>query len=135
MGIDRKILLLFALPCIGALLGMLAYMAVPTETNFVPDRPEFLTYVDQLTLYTSHVRENDNSEPLQDVFLHNTPGEEPVTVSMIVKNGSRSYVIIDGRKMNVGDTTEAFTLMSIDRNSVTVAYQNGTRETLHVKGY
>jgi len=58
-----------------------------------------------------------------------------VRVSMIVQNGPNAYSIINGKKMKPGDSADFFTLVSIDKSSVTISYNNGAEETVHVKTY
>ena len=135
MKIDRKILFLFCGPLLCVLLCVLAYMVIPDQKNFIPDRPEFLTYVDQLSNYSQSLKKEDTPKHLRDVFYHDTIDKAPITVSMIVKNGSGSYSIINGNRMERGDSADFFTLVSIDKDSVTIAYNNGAEETVHVKIY
>lgn len=135
MNIDKRILFLACVPFIAIILCVAVYLAKPTETNFIPDRPEFLTYVDQLNLYSQHLQEPATYDHIRDVFHHNGLEDNPIIVSMIVKNGSGSYSIINGDKMGIGDRTTSFRLVSIDKSSITVAYNNGAEETVHVNTY
>ncbi|MBN2298313.1 MAG: hypothetical protein JXM72_06940 [Deltaproteobacteria bacterium] len=135
MKIDRKILFLLSTPLLCVLLCLLAYMILPDQKNFIPDRPEFLTYVDQLSTYSQSIKKGDIPYRLRDVFYRDTIEQAPVTVSMIVKHGSKGYSIINGKRMEPGDAADFFTLVSIDKTSVTIAYNNGAEETVHVKTY
>ncbi len=135
MAIDKKILFLLGMPAVAVLMCFMIHMAIPTQTDFIPDRPEFLTYVDQLNLYSQKLQEPAASDPIRDVFHRNGREDHPIIVSMIVKNGSGSYSIINGGKMSIGDRTDAFRLVSIDTDSITVAYYNGARETVYVNVY
>jgi len=135
MKIDRKTLSLLTIPLLCVFLCMLAHMTLPDQKNFIPDRPEFLTYVDQLSIYSQSVKKGDIPYTLRDVFHHETIEQSPITVSMIVKNGSKGYSIINGKRMEPGDTADLFKLVSIDKTSVIIEYNNGAKETVHVKTY
>jgi hypothetical protein len=135
MKIDKKLLVLICVPFIAVLLCILAYMIIPDEKNYTPDRPEFLTYVDQLGLYSQNFIEKNSYDLIKDVFHRDTVDQDPIKVSMIVKNNAVEYGIINGNKMRIGDKTDCFTLLEINKDSVTVAYHNGAKETVHVKIY
>lgn len=135
MRIDRKIIFLLSVPPVCLLLCFIIFMVIPEQKNVAPDRPEFLNYVDQLSTYSQSIGEEKIPYRLRDVFYHDTIGKAPVIVSMIVRNGSGVYSIINGKKMEPGDRADFFTLVSIDKASVTIAYNNGAEETVHVKTY
>ena len=135
MEIDKKVLSLLGLPVVAGLMCFMVYMVIPTQTDFTPDKPEFLTYVDQLNLYSQNLQGSDTHVPIRDVFHRNGRKDNPIIVSMIIKNGSGSYCIVNGEKMRIGDKTNAFQLVSINKNSITVAYNNGAEETVHVNIY
>jgi len=135
MEIDKKVIFLLGMPLVAAFTCFMVYMALPTQTNFSPDRPEFLTYVDQLNLYSQNLQEPAAYDRIRDVFHRNGREDNPIIVSMIVKNGPGSYSIINGGKMRIGDRTDTFRLVSINKNSITVAYHNGAEETVYVNVY
>ena len=135
MEIDKKVLFLLGMPLVAVLMCFMIYMAIPAQTDFIPDRPEFLTYVDQLNLYSQNLQEPAAYDRIRDVFHRNGREDNPIIVSMIVKNGPGSYSIINGGKMRIGDRTDTFRLVSINKNSITVAYHNGAEETVYVNVY
>lgn len=151
---DRKVVALFVSPIIAVAVCTISSLVLPGTRDFHSEQPEFLAYVDQLSLFTIR-DENDPvvneardvfrhewtepalKKPLTETVVHNTGGvlPEPVSVSMIVGAGREAYCVINGRKMKPGDKTEKFKLSSIRSNSVSITYTNGTRETLNVKAY
>ncbi|HHO75287.1 MAG TPA: hypothetical protein ENN05_02525 [Deltaproteobacteria bacterium] len=135
MKIDRRILYLLSIPIVSILLCFLAYIVLPDQKTFIPERPVFLAYVDQLSTYSQRTMQKDTPQSIRDVFHHESVDQTPITVSMIVKNGPRGYSIINGKRMETGDSTDFFTLLSIDNDSVKIVYNNGAEETVHVKTY
>ena len=135
MKIDRLILSLFVFPFISVLLCIAVYILIPEETIYHPAKPDFLRYADQLSLYSENIELVSGDNRIRDIFHREAIDQATPEVSMIVTNGPHSYSIIDNKKMKIGDKTDLFTLLSIDKNSVEVAYNNGTKERVHVKTY
>ena len=145
MKADAGILALFACPLVAALMGMLLFLFLSGHTSYVPDRPEFLSYIDRLGFSPEEGARTDTAGSIRNVFSPCSTGEEdgsqapenpaPVLVSMVVENGGKSFCVIDGRKMQVGDETGAFTLKVIEKDAVTIRYTSGVEETIHVKVY
>jgi len=152
--VDRKVVALFVSPIIAVAVCTISSLVLPGTRNFHSEQPEFLAYVDQLSLFTIKDENGPVMDEVRDVFrhewiepvlpapmnetvVHNTGGvlPEPVTVSMIVGADRDAYCVINGRKMRPGDKTEKFKLSSIGSNSVSITRTNGTRETLNVKAY
>jgi hypothetical protein len=151
--IERKVVSLFIPPIIAIVLCTISSLVLPDSRNFSPEQPEFLAYVDQLSVFTVKGEKDIPASHIRDVFRHewtgllpnldgytaimNTGGVNPapISVTMIVGSGRAGYCIINGRKMRIGDKTDSFKLTSIKSHSVTVKYKNGTRETYHVKIY
>jgi hypothetical protein len=151
--IERKVVSLFIPPIIAIVLCTISSLVLPDSRNFSPEQPEFLAYVDQLSVFTIKGEKEIPVNQIRDVFRHewtgvlpnldgcaairNTGGVNPapVSVTMIVGSGRAGYCIINGRKMRIGDKTGSFRLTSIKSHSVTVKYKNGTRETYNVKIY
>ncbi len=145
MKIDAGVLALFASPLIALLTCIIMLLFLSGHTPYVPDRPEFLTYIDRLGFSSQESTPPDAAGSIKNVFSAYSPDEEdvsqgpdtlpPVFVSMIVENGTKSFCVIDGRKIQVGDETGAFTLKAIEKDAVTIRYTNGVEETIHVKVY
>lgn len=146
MKIDNTLVYIFIPPLIAVILCVLSPHLIATKKNFVMDQPEFLNYVDKLSVITLKDDTNPALYDIKDVFRHEwilpigdiLGGEavhEPVKVSMIVAAGLESYCIIDGRKMGLGARTDRYQITSIGQQDVTITYKNGTRETHHVKVY
>jgi hypothetical protein len=149
MKLDKNLIRLFMLPLI-ALILCIAFPYVSRENkNITIEQPEFLTYIDKLSILTLKDESDLAAKDILDVFRHewtmpmdalygNPPVKalaEPVKVSMIVEAGGESYCIINGKKMRLGDKTDCFQISSIGPDQVITTYKNGTRETLHVKVY
>ena len=149
MNLDRNIIWLFMLPVMTLILCM-AFPYVFRENKTISlEQPEFLTYVDKLSIFTLKDDSDLAAKDIRDVFRHewtlpladlfgNLPVKavvEPVRVSMIVEAGGESYCIINGKKMRPGDRTQSFQITSIGPDKVITTYKNGTRETHHVKVY
>jgi hypothetical protein len=151
--IEKEIVLLFIPPIIAIVLCTISSLVLPDSRNFSLDQPEYLAYVDQLSIFTINEQKDNPLDKIKDVFRHewtghmqgldgyagiqNTTGEKPAqpSVTMIVGSGRAGYCIINGKKMRIGDKTDSFKLTSIKSHSVTVSYKNGTRETYNVKLY
>jgi len=149
MKLDKNLIRIFMLP----LIALIVCIAVPyvfrENKNITLEQPEFLTYVDKLSIFTLKDDSDLAAKDIRDVFRHewtmpldalygNPPVKakaEPVRVSMIVEAGSQSYCIINGKKMRLGDKTQSFQISSIGPDQVITTNKNGTRETLHVKVY
>lgn len=142
---DAGVLALFASPLIAALTGILMLLLISGHAPYVPDRPEFLSYIDRLGFSSQESTPPDEAGSIKNVFSACSPDEEdgsqnqenlaPAFVSMIVENSAKSFCVIDGRKMRVGDETGAFTLKAIEKGAVTIRYRSGVEETVHVKVY
>jgi hypothetical protein len=147
MKLDKNLILIFILPVMAFIL-CIAYPYVFRENkNISLEQPEFLTYVDKLSIFTLKADPDLAANDIHDVFRHewalpldalygNPPVKakaEPVKVSMIVEAGAQSYCIINGKKMRLGDTTGGFQITSIGPDQVITTNKNGTRETHHVK--
>jgi len=148
MKLDRTLIIALVPPAVAVIVCMIYPYVVRGELTFTSRQPEFLTYVDKLSVFTLKDDLNPDETEIKDVFRHEwtLPMEglypvpdvkalEPITVSMIVQAGPQSYCIINGKKMRVRDKTDRFTLTSIEQDQVTISHKNGTRETLHVKVY
>lgn len=159
MKIDNRILLLVILPAAALILCSLSSFVLPKDSGFTPEQPEFLTYVDALSVFNETGRQEQPPSGVRDIFRHEWIGlpemqalpalyssgglmnsplplpQQEATVSMIVSAGSDSYCIINDKKMGLGDKSEKFKVTSIQKDQVTITYQNGTRETHHVKPY
>ena len=151
--IEKRVVSLFIPPIIAIVLCTISSLVLPDSRNFSPEQPEFLAYVDQLSVFTIKGEKDIPASHIRDVFRHewtgllpnlegyaairNTGGVNPapILVTMIVGSGKAGYCIINGRKMRIGDKTDSFRLTSIKSHSVTVKYKNGTRETYNVKIY
>jgi len=151
--IEKRVVSLFIPPIIAIVLCTISSLVLPDCRNFSPEQPEFLAYVDQLSVFTIKGEKDIPASHIRDVFRHewtgllpnlegyaairNTGGVNPapILVTMIVGSGRAGYCIINGRKMRIGDKTDSFRLTSIKSHSVTVKYKNGTRETYNVKIY
>jgi hypothetical protein len=153
--IDNRIIYLVISPLIAVILCAVSPYVLPKNTSFTPEQPEFLTYVDKLSVFTIKGEQDPPANNIKDVFRHewtglipnldaltairNTGGVKPappsVSVSMIVDEGKNSYCIINGRKMHRRDKADNFRITSIGKDFVTIIYKNGTRETHHVKVY
>ncbi|HPD21835.1 MAG: hypothetical protein ACOX3E_15170 [Desulfomonilia bacterium] len=145
MKIDTGILALFASPLIALLAGIVMLLFTSGHTPYVPDRPEFLAYIDQLGFSSQESTPPGSAESIRNVFSPGIPGEEnssqgpeaiaPVFVSMIVENGTKSFCVINGKKMQVGDNTGTFVVKAIKKDAITIRYRSGIEETIHVKVY
>jgi len=158
MKIDNRILLLIILPVSALVLCSLSSFVLPRDSGFTPEQPEFLTYVDALSVFNETSRQEQPPSGVRDIFRHEwigmpevqalpalyssgglikplKPLPQEVTVSMIVSSGNDSYCIINDKKMRLGDRADNFKVTSIQKDQVTITYQNGTRETHHVKLY
>jgi len=143
--IDTGILALFASPLIALLAGIVMLLFTSGHTPYVPDRPEFLAYIDQLGFSSQESTPPGSAESIRNVFSPGIPGEEnssqrpetiaPVFVSMIVENGTKSFCVINGKKMQVGDNTGTFVVKAIKKDAITIRYRSGIEETIHVKVY
>jgi hypothetical protein len=149
MKLDKNLIWLF-MPPVMALILCITFPYIFRENNRVSmEQPEFLTYVDKLSIFTLKDSAGLAYEDIRDVFRHEwtlpldylggNPSVKalavPVKVSMIVEAGSQSYCIIDGKKMRLGDKTGGFQITSIGPDQVVTTNKNGTRETHHVKVY
>lgn len=153
---DAKILILFAFPVLAALACAAMTFVLPEAKPYVPNRPVFLNYLDQLGVSSESSKQISFSESIRNVFSYEDQSEEPVeeipiedtdyvveapaantpvTISMLVESGSKSFSVINGKKMRVGDSTASFALTAIRNNSVTIRHSDGTLETIHVKAY
>ena len=149
MKLDKNLILLFILPLIALILCIASPYVFRENKNISLEQPEFLTYVDKLSIFTLKDDSVLAAKDIQDVFRHEwtlpsdalygTPPvkaeAEPVKVSMIVEAGGESYCIINGKKMRLGHKAESFQITSIGPDQVITTNKNGTRETLHVKVY
>lgn len=145
MKIDTGILALLAFPLIALLAGIIVLLLTSGHTPYVPDRPEFLSYIDRLGFSSQESTSPGAAGSIRNVFSPNIPDEEngsqrpetliPVFVSMIVENGTKSFCVMNGRKMQVGDRTDAFILKAIEKDAITIRYMSGIEETIHVKVY
>lgn len=152
MKIDNRLLVLFA-PHAAALAAVAAVLfLMPAEAPYRVERPEILTFIDQLHSVTLTERQPEGRSGVKDVFRHewtvwgHVPGEgmqargnptekESVEVSLVVDEGPDGYCIINGKRMETGHKADGFTVESIQKDKVTIVRTNGTRETYHVKPY
>jgi hypothetical protein len=149
MKLDKNLLLIFMLPLISLILCIASPYVFRENKNISIEQPEFLTYVDKLSIFTLKDDSVLAAKDIRDVFRHEwtmplaalygnplvKADAEPVRVSMIVEAGSQSYCIINGKKMRLNDKTQSFQITSIGPDQVITTNKNGTRETLHVKVY
>ncbi len=150
MKIDGRLLVLFTfLPV--AIIGCILVTFLSAEPRpYIPERPQFLTFIDQLGVSQKDIFTGAATEDIRNVFIHEAPVHEkavitaerpqayahdPVAVNMVVDNGSKSFVMINGRKMHPGESTESFTLRAIHKNLIVIRYHDGIEETVHVKAY
>jgi hypothetical protein len=149
MKLDKTLIPIFMLPVMAIILCIASPYVFRENKNISLEQPEFLTYVDKLSIFTLKADSDPVTDDIHDVFRHewtlpmaalygNPPVKseaEPAKVSMIVEAGGQSYCIINGKKMHLGDKTESIQITSIGPDQVITTYKNGTRETLHVKVY
>ena len=149
MKLDKNLIWIFMLPLMALILCIASPYVFRENKNISLDQPEFLTYVDKLSIFTLKDDSDLAANDIRDVFRHewtlpldalygNPPVKaeaEPVKVSMIVEAGGESYCIINGKKMRLGDKTESFRITSIGPDQVITTSKNGARETHHVKVY
>ncbi|MGO9145498.1 MAG: hypothetical protein ACLQDF_03940 [Desulfomonilia bacterium] len=144
MKLDKTIVILFIPPIVAVILCVITPFLIRENKSFTPDQPEFLTYVDKLSIFTLKGDPDSSPKGIRDVFRHEwtsppinlkDPDPAPITVSMIVEAGDNSYCIINGRKMHKGDKTDIFRVTSIGPDHVIITLKNGTREIHHVKAY
>jgi hypothetical protein len=149
MKLDKNLIWVLMLPLITLILCIAAPLVFRENKNITLEQPEFLTYVDKLSIFTLKDDSDLAAKDIHDVFRHEwtlpvaalygtTPVKaeaEPAKVSMIVEAGSQSYCVINGKKMRLGDKTQSFQITSIGPDQVIATYKNGTRETFHVKVY
>lgn len=148
MKLDKTLIIALVPPLIAIVLCMAYPYLVRENITFASEQPDFLTYVDKLSVFTLKNDLEPSQAEIRDVFRHewtlpmaglyalpDTKTAEPLKLSMIVEAGSRSFCVINSRKMRINDKTDSFTLTSIGQDQVTITYNNGTRETLHVKVY
>jgi hypothetical protein len=149
MKLDKNIIWIFMLPVMALTLCIASPYVFRENKNTTLEQPEFLAYVDKLSIFTLKDDPDLAAKDIHDVFRHEwtmplaalyeNPGikaqAEPVRVSMIVEAGGESYCIINGKKMRLGDKTDRFQITSIGPDQVITTYKNGTRETHHVKVY
>ncbi|MRR14204.1 hypothetical protein EG833_01990 [archaeon] len=151
MKIDGRLVLLFTFPLIAVMGCTLITLFSPDPKPFVPGRPQFLSIIDQLGVTRENIHSGAATENIRNVFVHVEPVHEeaeiiterptahyshdPVSVSMVVDNGSKSYGMINGKKMYPGESTESFILKAIHKNLIVIRYHDGIEETVHVKAY
>jgi hypothetical protein len=149
MKLDKNLIWIFMLPVLALTLCIASPYVFRENKNISIEQPEFLTYVDKLSIFTLKADPDLAANDIRDVFRHewtlplaalygNPPViavAEPVKVSMIVEAGGESYCIVNGKKMRLGDKTEGFLITSIGPDQVITTNKNGTRETHHVKVY
>jgi hypothetical protein len=149
MKLNKNLILIFMLPVMALILCIASPYVFRENKNISIEQPEFLTYVDQLSIFTMKDDSHLETKDILDVFRHewtlpmaalygNQPVKteaEPIKVSMLVEAGSQSYCIINGKKMRLGDKTQGFQITSIGPDQVITQNKNGTRETHHVKVY
>jgi hypothetical protein len=149
MKLDKNLLLIFMLPVMAIILCIASPYVFRENKNISLDQPEFLAYVDKLSIFTLKADSDLADNDIRDVFRHEWAlplasllGDQgvktiadPVRVSMIVEAGSQSYCIINGKKMRLGEKTEGLQITSIGPDQVITTNKNGTRETHHVKVY
>ena len=108
MKIDAGVFALFASPLIAVLAGIIMLLFLSGHTPYVPDRPEFLSYIDRLGFSPEGSARSNAAGVIRNVFSPHSPDEEddslgpenpaPVFVSMIVKNDGKSFCIIDSNR-------------------------------------
>ncbi len=152
MKLDPKIAALFAAPFLALSACVIMAFALPEPKPFALSRPEFLGYIDQLGIssendgraaFSGSIRnvfsgeESAEEEPLENTadIIAQPAARPPVSVSMLVESGAKSFGIVNGKKMRVGESSGSFTLTAIRKNSVTVRYLDGIEETINVKAY
>lgn len=144
MKVDKTLAYIFIPPLMAFTLCVISSYLIHENKNYSPPQPEFLTYVDQLGVFTLKGDDDPSSRDIKDVFRHEwtLPTTNPminqgtpIHVSMIVEGSANSYCIINGQKMYTGDKTNLFKVTSIGSDQVIITYQNGTREIHHVKVY
>ena len=156
MKMDGRLLVLFTFLPIAVIGCTLVTFLTAEPKPFVPERPQFLSFIDQMGVSQENIRTGDTAENIRNVFphaetVHGGPVHEvpittterpaahnthdPVSVSMVVDNGSKSFVMINGRKMYPGESSGSFTLKAIHKNLIVIRYNDGVEETVHVKAY
>ncbi|HPI91580.1 MAG TPA: hypothetical protein PLT09_00905 [Deltaproteobacteria bacterium] len=151
MRIDVKLAVLFIFPIMACIFCFASAFLLPNTARYSPAHPEFLSTIDQLSLFTMEGSEDVPAGGIRDVFRHEwtlsssnltpypdtqaLPISQPPRVTMIMEGGLGSFCIINGKKMYLGDRTDTFRVTALGKDSVTITYQNGTRETHHVKAY
>lgn len=152
MKLDPKIMALLATPFIALLACVIMSFVLPDPKPFAPARPDFLNYIDQLSVSSENYQKSTFAEGIRNVFSHEKPVDDvpaevigdtivqpiehpPVSVSMLVAGSVNSFSVINGKKMRVGERSGSFTLTAIRKNSVTVRHLDGIEETIHVKAY
>lgn len=148
MKIDRKIPVLFVPPILAAVVCLASSLILPHNSGYNAVQPEFLSSIDQLSLFTMEEHQDTPVRGIKDVFRHewtlasaelapypDPPEVPPVRVTMIADSGLGKFCIINGKKMRPGDTTDSFRVTSIGKDHVILTYKNGTRENHDVKAY
>ncbi|MGC9323978.1 MAG: hypothetical protein ACP5G0_04430 [Desulfomonilia bacterium] len=132
---QKRILILFASPLIAILLCVSSSLVLTDDRNVTLEQPEFLSYVDQLSLFTVEKEHSPELVHIRDVFIKSAPEPRNISVNLIVESNSGTYCIINGEKLRVGQSGDGFELSSIDRHSVTLTFPDGSKETINVKVY
>ncbi len=130
---DRRIITLFVFPIIALLACMAAALLIPEDKPFIPDQHALLEYVNELRLSAEASLAPADSVPIRDVFLRPLGQRGTVTISLVVQASSGAYAIVNGQRLGPGERTDDFCLAAISGDAVTLTYNDGSKETFHVK--
>ncbi|HDP24455.1 MAG TPA: hypothetical protein ENN34_03330 [Deltaproteobacteria bacterium] len=131
----RNIVYLFVSPVIAVLLCISSTLVLTDEGAYSMKQPDFLSYVDQLSLFTVGKEIEPEFLHIRDVFVKTTPSARNITVSLIVESPAGSFCIINGQRLSLGESGDGFILTSFDRDSVSLSFPDGTKETFYVTAY
>ncbi|MCD6571352.1 MAG: hypothetical protein J7L53_11670 [Deltaproteobacteria bacterium] len=140
---NSKIIALYLIPITAGIICMALFFINPYKKDFVLDRPNFLSNIDQLSVCSQDPEDISSKGNIKDVFCPSkesaskgsTYSRYPIRISLIVNSPKGGYVILNGKKMYVGDSYRGLTITSVRSDSVTVRYNNGVKETIYVKIY
>lgn len=133
-----KTLLFCVFPGIALFTCLVIALIGPRQKNFTLDTPGFLYSIDRMSICYQDPSGPKIPQRIRNVFLYTAKGAQgnsSIDVSLIVKSANASYAVINGKQVKRGQRYRDFVVMSIADDAITIRYNSGSREVIHVKAY
>ncbi len=133
-----KTLLFYVFPGIAFAACAIIALVGPRQKDFTLDTPRFFYSIDRMSVCYQDPSNPEIPRNIRNVFRYSSDvvqRDNPIKVSLIVKSPNGSYAVINGKKIKRGQSYKNFVITSIAADSITIRYNSGSKEIIHVKVY